>query len=145
MRILLDTNVLLRTLEPGHAHHQSSVAATDLLRKRGNKLVIVPQVLYESWAVATRPVELNGLGMSPAALRRLFRLLRDERAVFDTWEQLVLSLEIKGKQAHDARLAAAMQRHEISHLLTFNAPDFKRYSFIGLLNPDDVLHGATPV
>lgn len=88
MRILIDTNVLLRSTEPKHIHYQSSVDAIDLLRSRGHELAIVPQVLYEFWSVATRPLENNGLGMSPAdvhaeiaALKKVFRLLRDERGL----------------------------------------------------------------
>jgi len=146
MQVLLDTNVLLRSVEPRHAQHQTSVDATDALRQRGHDLVIVPQVLYEFWSVASRPIEQNGLGMTPAeahaellAIQRLFRLFRDERAVYAIWEQLVLSLGVKGKQAHDARIAAAMQRHSINHVLTFNATDFARYAFITALTPTDVL------
>jgi len=43
----------------------------------------------------------------------LFRLLCDERAVYAIWEHLVSSIGVKGKQAHDARLAAAKQRHSV--------------------------------
>lgn len=113
------------------------------------RLVIAPQVLYEFWSVATRPTEQNGRGMSPAeahaevtSIQRLFRLLKDERGIYPLWEQLVSSLGIKGKQAHDARLAAAMQRHGVTHLLTFNAVDFKRYAFVHTLTPADVISGA---
>lgn len=151
MRILLDTNILLRSMEPQHAHHQASVDALDELRRRGHDLVIAPQVLYEFWSVATRPIEYNGLGMSPAeahaelmAIQRLFHLLRDERAVYSIWEQLVVSVGVRGKQAHDARLAAAMQRHSVTHLLTFNATDFGRYTFVNVLTPDEVVVGIAP-
>lgn len=34
---------------------------------------------------------------------------------------------MKGKNAHDARLVAAMVRHGLTHILTFNAQDFSRY------------------
>ena len=66
MRILIDTNVLLRSAEPGHVHFQCSVDAIDVLRSRGHELVLVPQILYEYWSVATRPVATNGLGLNPA-------------------------------------------------------------------------------
>jgi hypothetical protein len=68
MRILLDTNVLLRSLEPMHAHHSAVADAIDRLREKGHELVIAPQVLYEFWSVATRRIEHNGLGMTPAAI-----------------------------------------------------------------------------
>ncbi len=64
MRILLDTNMLLRALEPGNAHHQTSLDAIDVLRQRGHEMVIVPQVLYEFWTVATRPIEHNGFALA---------------------------------------------------------------------------------
>lgn len=109
MRILVDTNVLLRSAEPGHAHFQFSVEAIDLLRSHGHDLVLVPQILYEYWSVATRPLANNGFGLSPAEatveltmLRRLFRLLQDERGIYSMWHDLVVQHAVRGKQAHDA-------------------------------------------
>jgi predicted nucleic acid-binding protein len=149
MRVLLDTNVLLRSAEPRHAQHQTATAATDALRRGGHDLVIVPQVLYEFWSVATRPIENNGLGMSASeaetelsAIKRLFRFLRDERAVYGEWEHLVTSFDVKGKRAHDARLVAAMNRHGIAHLLTFNTVDFARYPSITVLAPAELVSGV---
>ncbi len=152
MRILIDTNVLLRSIEPKHAHSQCSVDAIGILRRQGHELAIVLQVLYEFWSVATRPLANNGLGLSPAdahaeitAIQRLFRLLRDERGVYSIWEHLVSSLGVKGKQTHDARLAAAIQRHAVTQLLTFNTGDFKRYSFLRSISPVDVATGTVSV
>lgn len=45
MRILLDTNVLLRSAKQDHPQYQVSVDASELLRQRGHELLIVPQVL----------------------------------------------------------------------------------------------------
>jgi predicted nucleic acid-binding protein len=85
---------------------------------------------------------VNGLGLSPAetqaklrGLLSMFHLLRDERRIYEHWHQLVGKYEVKGKQVHDARLVAAMLRHDISHLLTFNASDFARYSEITVIDP----------
>ena len=68
--ILLDTNMLIRmtrSLDP-----QCGVArnAIRTLRARRERLIVVPQNLYEFWAVATCPVGAppaggNGLGMTP--------------------------------------------------------------------------------
>jgi len=146
MRVLLDTNVILRFVEAGHSQHALSAEAIDSLRKSGDELAIVPQTVYEFWSVATRPVDQNGLGMSidecEAELTRasrLFSLLRDERTVFKFWRQLVAQYEVKGKKSHDARLVAAMLRHGIDRLLTFNQGDFMRYSEIDVLTPQDVI------
>lgn len=152
MRILLDTNILLRFVEPMHQQHSVSRSAVDLLRRNDHDLVIVPQVLYEFWTVATRPTVNNGLGMTVSdvvrqlsLLKRLFLLLRDERAIYEMWEQLVDSLQIKGKPSHDARLAAAMQRHGVTHLLTFNGPDFARFAFVIAWNPTEVVAGTVGI
>lgn len=109
-------------------------------------------MLYEFWVVATRPAENNGLGMSPReaytelrAIQQLFSLILDERGVYAVWEGLVSSLGVKGKQAHDARIAALMRRHAVTHLLTFNRQDFSRYSFATAISPIDVVSGTISV
>jgi predicted nucleic acid-binding protein len=44
---------------------------------------------------------------------------------------------VQGKQAHDARLVAAMKRHSINQILTFNTADFARYAEITAISPLD--------
>jgi predicted nucleic acid-binding protein len=66
MRILIDTNVLARIAHKNHAHTPIAHAALRRLWSDGHELRIVPQVLYEYWSVATRPVAENGLGFSVA-------------------------------------------------------------------------------
>ncbi len=46
---------------------------------------------------------------------------------------------IQGKAAHDARLVAAMQKHGVSQLLTFNGADFRRYLEIEVLDPEAII------
>ncbi len=149
MRILVDTNILLRIAEPLHALHATFSDCTRLLREQDHELVIVPQTIYEFWAVATRNVERNGLGKSvpytEALVEKLvgvFRLLRDERAIYETWFQLVTSYSVSGVNSYDARLAAAMQRHQLTHFLTLNAADFQRYRHITLLDPIAIVDEA---
>jgi len=141
MRILLDTNMLLRMVYPASSHHTAAVTATQPLSDRGDSLHIVPQTLYEFRAVATRPVDANGLGFSPTAASvrhdafvELFTLLRDERTIFDHWRNLVADHSVLGVRVHDARLAAAM----IRHILTFNGRDFVRHTEITVIDPEAV-------
>ena len=63
-------------------------------------------------------------------------LLRDERAIFEQWRPLVLDNAVKGPRAHDTRYVAAMKRHGISHILTYNERDFRRYDGITALTPN---------
>jgi hypothetical protein len=44
-----------------------------------------------------------------------------------------------GKNAHDARLVAAMIIHGIERLSTFNVADFRRYREITAISPDSVV------
>jgi len=145
MRILLDTNVLCRLAEKGHPLHSAAEAAVSKLQGDGHELCFVPQVLYEYWVVVTRPASENGLGMPPAEVHKaidmwleLFTLLRDERGVFSLWRELVLQHGVRGKNAHDARLIAAMKRHGLVSLLTFNVSDFKRYDGAKLFDAQSV-------
>jgi predicted nucleic acid-binding protein len=149
MRILLDTNILTRLVEPGHARHREALDATRTLGLQGHTLCIVPQNLYEFWVVATRPTSGNGLGKTAAetatelaGLKSLFTLLDDTPALYPEWERLVATHAVIGKTAHDARLVAAMLVHGITHLLTFNDADFRRYTGVTVLTPAQVL--ATP-
>lgn len=56
MKVLLDTNVLLRMAVVSHPTHAEAVAAVYRIRQRGDQPAIVPQVLYEYWVVATPPL-----------------------------------------------------------------------------------------
>jgi predicted nucleic acid-binding protein len=73
--------------------------------------------------------------------KTLFSVLRDERGLLEPWQKISLDHKVSGKQAHDAHLVAAMHRHGLTHLLTFNIADFKRFSGITILDPEVVARG----
>ncbi len=142
MTVLLDTNVLTRLAQHTHPLHATARDAVAALEGSGETLQTVTQNFYEFWVVATRPVAANGLGMSAseasvelARLQALFPMLPDAPALFVEWRKLVTTHSVLGKNAHDARLVAAMACHGITHLLTFNAQDFSRYPGLTLLDP----------
>lgn len=149
MSVLLDTNILLRMSNKLHPMHVASRESVMVLEADGLDLTIVPQVLYEYWVVATRPLNVNGLGLTCSQVEvdvnewcELFKLLLDERGIFPNWYKLVRAHSVTGKPAHDARLVAAMERHRISFILTFNTSDFVRYPNIQSLTPNDIISGA---
>ena len=151
MRILFDTNILLRTAQPTHPQHHEVLDATHELIQRGYESCIVPQCQYEFWVVATRPQNQNGLEFTAvqteaelARLRASLVFLNDPPDLFAEWKQLVTSLAVMGKNAHDARFAAAMMLHGIHHLLTYNVRDFQRYPGIVPLSPSSVLSQLPP-
>ncbi len=151
MKILVDTNVLLRIAQGTHPQRPNALESIVRLTAEDVELCLVPQVLYEFWVAATRPLEVNGLGMDCSAaeqsldeLTQDFRLLRDERGIYGHWRSLIAAHRVHGKVAHDARLVAAMQRHGVQRLLTFNKPDFARFTSIVVFTPAEVLAGAVP-
>lgn len=145
MTYLVDTNVLLRAAQPSHPAHAAATGAVRNLLARGERLCVLPQNLIEFWAVATRPAESNGLGLEVGeaaaeldGLKVIFELLPDTPAIYLEWETLVRTHQGKGKEAHDARIAAAMLSHGVTHILTFNGGDFKRFAGVKTVDPADV-------
>jgi hypothetical protein len=61
------------------------------------------------------------------------------------WHALVVQHAVRGKQAHDTRLAAAARRHLITHVLTFNTTDSLRYSFLTAVSPPDICSDAITI
>ena len=138
--MVVDTSVLARTLQPHHALYPVADRALEILLKAGRELVVFPQILVELWVVATRPPAANGLGMKPAQvstdlsrLRDMLVLLPESPAIYPAWETLVVSHEVVGKSAHDARIVAAMQVHGIREILTFDRTGFSRYCGVSVL------------
>ena len=145
MNCLLDTNVLLRGLDRNHPMCRIARRALITLRRQNNRLFLTSQNLIEFWAVATRPVDSNGLGMSVrwtatqlGRMKRFFFLLPDTADAFPEWERLVIQHQVSGKKVHDARLVASMNVHGITHILTFNSEDFSRYPGITVIPPQSV-------
>jgi hypothetical protein len=102
--MLVDTNVLIRTLQPQHPFYYAADRAIRLLPSRGRTLHIVAQNLIELWVVATRPLGENGLGMTLAKaieeLRRIkdtFLFLPETPAIYPAWEALVSLYAVSGK------------------------------------------------
>jgi predicted nucleic acid-binding protein len=143
MSTLLDTNILTRLAQPSNPHHAFAESATLALKGRGELLCIVPQNLYEFWAVATRPIiATNGLGLTVvqakaeiARIIALFRMFPDTPTIYTEWLRLVETHDVKGNAAHDARLVAAMTVHGVAQILTFNGRDFSRYGGVHVTDP----------
>jgi predicted nucleic acid-binding protein len=145
MAYLVDTNILLRWVSPADPQHSLAVSSIKALQHRGEIVHITPQNLIEFWNVATRPTTVNGLGMSPTEAERqveslelLFPLVLDTPDVYREWRKLVSAAGVSGVKVHDARLAAVALANGLTHILTFNADDFKRFPGITVVKPQDV-------
>ncbi len=86
MNYLVDTSILIRLANVADAQHAVAAGAVLELHRRGDVLHLTPQVLIEFRNVATRPVAVNGLGLSTvdteaqaAGFEASFPLLPDTR------------------------------------------------------------------
>ena len=144
MSVLVDTNVLLRRIQPNHAHHKAAVESVARLLDAGEIVCFAPQNIMEFWNVMTRPLANNGLGFSTsqtasevAKIEAVLTLLPDTPAAYAEWKRLVITHAVHGVQVHDTRLVASMNVHGVAQLLTFNTGDFMRFG-IALLHPSSL-------
>ena len=144
MIYLTDTNVLLGFSFPADSRYPIVRAAIRELLGNKHQLRTTSQNFAEFWNVATRPADQNGFGQTPVKandllqdLEVLFPLLPDSPKVYPVWRRLVVDYDVAGVQVHDARLAASMIAHNVTHILTFNVTDFERYKSEGIaaVNP----------
>lgn len=118
---------------------QSGAATRALtrLREQGERLCVARQNLIEFRNVASRPLDKNDLGLTTAEAdleldiaERDFDTLPENDLIYDVWRQLIAAKGVSGKQVHDARLVAFMLVYGVTHLLTFNGADFKRFEVL---------------
>lgn len=142
---LVDTNILLRITRRPDPQHKMVDTALARLVGQGTTLYYTHQNIAELWNAMTRPVDRNGLGLSVVETEREVRaieagmsLLPDNEGVYREWRRIVVKHSVSGVQVHDARLAAAMYVHGVSHILTLNVADFSRFDSLTALHPDSV-------
>jgi predicted nucleic acid-binding protein len=146
VKVLIDTNVLVRWAQADNPLHAMCRSAITHLAEQGWDSCTCAQVLIEFWVVGTRPIEVNGLGLSIdsitanlADMHTAFVCLPEPPDIADRWQGIAAKHQVVGKQAHDTRLVALMLSHEITHVVTLNPDDFSRYSEITALTPAEVL------
>ena len=143
MSVLVDTNVLLRQLQPALGQYRAAIDSVARLLDDGEVVCFTPQNIAEFWNVMTRPVANNGLGFSIAQalaevekVEATLTLLPDSPAIYSEWKRLVIKHSVLGTKVHDTRLVASMNVHGVTRLLTFNGSDFRRFG-IEVLTPTE--------
>ena len=133
-RAMLDTNVLLAATDEGRAQHDQALGIVNDWPGRGTTLYTSGQIMREYLAVATRPAEQNGLGMTLAdtlanvrAFRARTSLLAEDGKVADRLLALLDDVACGGRQIHDANVVATMLVHGIDTIVTINLVDFTRF------------------
>jgi predicted nucleic acid-binding protein len=146
MRVLVDTNILLRSAQPNHPLSSQATRAVSRLLRQNDSVFFCSQNIAEFWNVATRPREMNGLGLSNdqvikeiSSIENLLTLLPDGPGIYSEWKRIVSHYSVQGVRVYDARLVAVMSIHNVDTILTFNTADFKRYGDISALHPSATL------
>ncbi len=65
-QIMLDTNILLTATDESRPDHEAAREIIATSGKKGRGLCVSGQIVREYLVVATRPAEMNGLGLSSA-------------------------------------------------------------------------------
>jgi|SRR6516164_3043037 hypothetical protein len=79
-RWLIDSNILLRWVQPNDPDYSVVASAMETLAKQGAVLCYTSHNVAEFWSVGTRPVDRNGFGLAPAEADRRAPVLRIEVA-----------------------------------------------------------------
>lgn len=140
-RVMLDTNVLVAATDEDRAEHADALRVVGDWPGSGTTLCLSGQIVREYLAVATRPADCRGLGLTTAdALRnvRAFRgralLLPEAGDVTDRLVSLLGDVSCSGKQVHDANVVATMLAHNVPAVVTANTGDFTRFApFVTLI------------
>lgn len=150
MSSLVDTNILLRSVQPAHPMHPVAIQAVEFLLARGEPLFISIQNVAEFWNSATRPIVYNGLGFTlerarseVARLEDFFEVLSESKHSYTVWKELLMTHNVGGAQVHDARLVALMKTHRLTTIVTFNVQDFVRYTGITAIHPEKIGQALT--
>lgn len=133
--VLVDTNVLLSATALTRPLHRAALEVLNEWPNQGRILATSPQVLREYLAVATRPAEANGLGLTvedalanTSAFRSRMRLLLETESGWERLRSLIATYGCLGKQVHDANLVATALTSGVAKLVTANPADFNRFA-----------------
>ncbi len=147
--LFIDTNVLIYANVGSAPLHQQALDALKTAHQSERPLWLSRQVLREFVCARTRP-QLFTQPSTPSVVTERVRYLQakfivadDTHAVTEQLIQLIGSLEIGGKQVHDANIVATMLVYDIPCLLTHNVKDFRR--FAELIAIEGIEEGNAPV
>jgi predicted nucleic acid-binding protein len=146
MRVLVDTNILLRSVQPNHPLCSQATHAVAKLIRQKDAVFFCSQNIAEFWNVATRPAGQNGLGLSleevvqeVTNIEKSLTLLPDVPGIYSAWKQIVAAHKVQGIKVYDARLVAIMSVYSVESVLTFNAVDFDRFTNVRAILPSSLL------
>lgn len=138
---VVDTNVLLAATDRSRDHHE---AATRFLNEEVRRLAVCPQIVREYLAVASRPVAVNGLGLSGEdavanveQFLECMEVLAEGPATTRSLMDLIVTGPSVGKQVHDANVVAVALAHRAVAIVTDNTRHFARFAHVVVVEQID--------
>lgn len=142
MSFSIDTNILLYASDRGSAYQQPAAAFLA-------DCASAPDLFYLAWPAIMGYLRIathNGIFASPLSPRDArqniqslldlphVRTLGEEEGFWDVFRGVSDSFVMRGNDVPDAHLAALLRQHGVTTLYT-NDADFKRFSFLRVVNP----------
>ena len=141
-RFFVDTNVLISATDTSRVLHESSLRLLTSVPRSGGHLVWSGQIIREYLVVATRPIEVNGLGLtSDEALENTQRFatrmnfLEETHRVVQNLRELTATHRLIGRRIHDANIVATMMAAGISNCITADETDYGCFAQIKAVSP----------
>ena len=135
--LFIDTNVLLTATDELRSQHREAQRLITESGPHGLHLAASGQILREYLVVATRPREVNGLGLNVRdavanvnEFLRHLHLYEENEEVSRRLRELALVHGLHGRRLHDANIVATMSAHGIRAVVTQNDADFAPFEGI---------------
>jgi predicted nucleic acid-binding protein len=148
-KYFVDTNTLIRATVISAPEHAITKRMIEHLVSTKAELWISRQILREYASVITReqtyakPVKSVDIAVVLRTFVKRFRVADENDSVTTLFIDLLETIEVGGKQVHDANIVATMQSYNISSLLTYNLKDFER--FAAYIEPVDPIELARTI
>jgi predicted nucleic acid-binding protein len=142
--ILLDTNVVVYTLDRSAPQHQECRRLLDLVQAGRVAAALLPQVIVECYSVLTSarrvaaPLPAEQARAALGALRRVLDVKPVPAGALPELDRLLARHPRLGADVFDLFLAAQMRCHGIEDICTYNVADFVLPG-IRALTPSQVL------
>lgn len=140
-KIFIDTNILIYStfddFEP-EKHLQCVDTLNKLLRTR-TTLFVSSQILREYFAISTsrrifkKPLTYKQATAKMKEFLASFTLIHEKESTIHVLIALISKYAVSQQKIHDMNIVATMIDNNITHLLTYNAKDFKKIREIELL------------
>ncbi len=127
-----DTNVLICSRVSQTPNHHLARTMLQRALQGPEPVRISRQIIREYLSGITRPTWEGHIAPEDALndvvkMLDTYEILEDSPVVTDTLIALCREVVVNSRQVHDANIVATMLAHGERRLMTFNAPDFRRY------------------